>query len=159
MKNILLPMLVALWFCQPARAQNSHDTPSDRAAIEKICAAETQAWLDNDFEAWAALHLKSEQDILIYSNEDGSMGQLLGWPTLEATIREAAKTGQKQPDKLLNENFQFTIRCDMAFVAYDQTLTGPDGKTHRSREHRVLIFDPAKGWLIQSVMAYYQPSK
>lgn len=156
MKNSsLLPLLAALWLCLPAQAQSPDD---HQAAIQKVCAAETQAWLDNDYQAWASTHAHSENALLLWTNPDGSAGTMLGWADISKTIQEAAANSSKRTAKLTLENFRFTIRGDMAFVQYDQTLTEADGKTTKSREHRVLVAEGGQ-WKIEAVLAFYEVAK
>lgn len=157
MKQPIL-LLFALFAFSPLFAQNL-DTPAERAAIQKVCMAETQAWLDKDMAAYAAAHLQSEQEVLIWNNDDGSYGSFSGWKAIEAAIREDIKTSKRSTDKLMLENVQFTMSGNMAFVVYDQILTASDGKVQKSREHRVLLHDAKGGWKIQAMMAFWNYKK
>ncbi len=153
MKNALLLGCICLLSARMV-AQGPAMSPTEKT-IEKACIAETQAWLDNDMDAWAATHLQSEQDMAIWTNPDGTVDQFLTWKTIGDTFREWAKTSTKSENKFVDENFQFTIHGDMAFVTYDQTMTQPDGKIAKSHEQRLLI-STGGGWKIQTVMAFYQ---
>ena len=70
MKHLFLSLAFGLLAVAPVFAQKNEE------AIKKVCLAETQAWLDQDVEAWAATHLQSDQDVLTWNNSDGTCGQL-----------------------------------------------------------------------------------
>ncbi len=156
MKKSPIPALL-LGFLLFASSQLAAQTPTEEA-LKKVCIAETQAWLDNNLDAWAATHTQGENAVLVWNNPDGSIGNMVGWTAIAATVKEAAAKGTKSTSKLVDENFRFTIQGNMAFVLYDQTLTGADGKTSHSREHRVLLLQGGQ-WKIEAVMAFYDVSK
>ncbi len=153
MKNALLLGCICLLSTHLV-AQSPAMTPTEEA-IKKACMAETQAWLDNDMEAWAATRLQSGQDLQVWTNPDGSVGQLSTWKTIGDTIREWAKSSKKSAAKLVDENFRFTIHGDMAFVSFDQTMIQPDGTVSKSHDQRLMILT-GSGWKIQAAMAFYQ---
>ena len=147
MKSTFL-LALALLFSLPAFAQTAEES------IKKVCLAETQAWLDIDFETWVAQHAQHENETLVWTNPDGSFGSLVGWPIIYKTIKEGAANAKKDPAKLSHENYAFIVQGSMAFAAYDQILTAPDGKISKSREHRNLILKDGQ-WKIVAVMAFY----
>lgn len=135
------------------------DTPETEEAIKKVCAAETQAWLDKDYQAWAAHHLQSPEDNLVACNGDCFFISLEGWMAIDAEIKTRIETGKKQGSKLTHDSFRFTIQGNMAYVSYNQTQTDPTtGNSDHSREHRVLLFEAGR-WKIQSVLAFWNHKK
>lgn len=145
----LLTLALALLFTLPVTAQSAEE------AIKKVCLAETQAWLDADFNAWVATHAQHENETLAWTNEDGSNQHLIGWDNIYKVIKNAAATAQKSSGKLAADNFKTIVQGSMAFAMYDQSLTDAAGKVSRSREHRVLTLKDGQ-WKIVAVMAFYQ---
>lgn len=146
MKHLLT---IALLFALPAFAQSQED------AIKKVCLAETQAWLDNDLNAWAATHAQHENETIAYTNPDGTWGNMVGWANIYKTIKEGAATAEKNTAKLADDNFKTIVQGSMAFAMYDQSLTDAAGKVSKSRENRVLTLKDGQ-WKIVAVMAFYQ---
>ncbi len=153
MKNILkfsLPLAALFLFTFQISAQTEAEE-----AIKKVCIAETQAWLDNDFEAWAATHSHDANETIAYTNPDGTFGSLVGWENIVSVIKPAAATGKKSESKLSNDNFKFIIRGEMAFAFYDQTIIDPDGKINKMHEYRALLLVNGE-WKIAGVMAFWE---
>jgi hypothetical protein len=149
-KHALL-FALALLLALPVFSQSKED------AIKKVCIAETQAWLDADLNAWAAAHAQHENETIVFTNPDGTFFSLVGWDNIYKVIKEGAATAKKDDSKLGNTNFTYIIQTDMAFVAYDQTLTAADGKVSKSRENRSLILKDGQ-WKIVAVLAFYDNS-
>lgn len=145
----LLTLALALFLALPAFAQ----TPEE--AIKKVCLAETQAWLDNDLNAWAATHAQHENETAAWTNDDGSNQHLVGWANIYPVVKDMAATMQKNPSKLAADNFKTIVQGSMAFAMYDQSLTDAAGKVSKSREHRVLVLKDGQ-WKIAAVMAFYE---
>lgn len=154
MKNLLkctLPIVLALLFAFPVFAQTAEES------IKKTCLAETQAWLDADFDAYAATHAHHENEALVWTNPDGSFGNVAGWEAVSTEIKKYMSGRAKDPAKLSGDSFKFIIQSSMAFVMYDQTLTASDGKISKSREIRTMILTDGQ-WKIAAVMAFYDHS-
>ena len=125
------------------------DTTEAQEAIKKVLREETQAYMDADLAKWTAQHSHDENETAIWNNGDGTYGGFIGWAALAVwAIDDFSKRG-KYTDKLAYDNYKFTIRGNMAFVAYDQAATAADGKVTKSREHRVLVRQDG-GWKIQA---------
>ncbi|MBK9492216.1 MAG: hypothetical protein IPO07_28080, partial [Haliscomenobacter sp.] len=56
-------------FCAHAIGQTSAEE-----AIKKVCLAETQAFLDLDFDTWSSYHVQSADEQLAWNNPDGTYG-------------------------------------------------------------------------------------
>ena len=72
MKHLLL---LTLLLSLPIFAQSQEE------AIKKVCMAETQAWLDADFNAWVATHAQHENETVAWTNPDGSFVNEAFYPT------------------------------------------------------------------------------
>ncbi|MBK8568196.1 MAG: hypothetical protein IPN76_34055 [Saprospiraceae bacterium] len=130
-------------------------TPAERERIKAVCLAESQAFFDLDYDAWAVHHLQSENDHLTWNNPDGSFGDQSGWQAISEDMESWFKIATKNAGKLSQFNHFFVIRGDFAYVNFNQTVTQPDGKTGKSKEHRVLLYDAKiHAWKIMVVNAF-----
>lgn len=126
---------------------------NDQEAIKKVCLAETQAYLNLEFDTWASYHIKSADEQLSWNNPDGSYGFQSGWDSIGTGIKEWFKTAKKENLKTSNSDFVFVIRGDMAFVAYNSSYEDAAGKITQLREHRTLLRS-SKQWKILAVQNY-----
>lgn len=137
-------------------ATQPSDTTEVWEAIKKVLREETQAYMDADIAKWTALHSHDENETAIWNNGDGTYGGFIGWSALALwAIEDFSKRG-KYTDKLAYDHYKFTIRGNMAFVAYDQTATAADGKVTKSREHRVLVRQDGQ-WKILACLIFFNP--
>lgn len=148
MKTFFLLLAGGLLLCAPAFAQTA-----DHEAIKKICYEESMAYHARDFEKWASYHVQSAEADLVWNNPDGSFGYDAGWEKMGAGMKEWFRTSEKEEMKLTNDNFSFTIRSDMAFVAYNSNMLNPQGKTIQLREYRTLLRVEGQ-WKILAVQAF-----
>lgn len=128
----------------------------DQEAIKKVLREETQAYMDADIAKWSAQHAQDEKQVIIGNNSDGTYSAVIGWAAMAGWAKDDFSKRGKYTDKLSNDNYLFSVQGNMAFVAYDQTLTTADGKASKSREHRVLVRKDGL-WKIQAVMVYFNP--
>jgi ketosteroid isomerase-like protein len=148
MKNSIIICIACMSLCIASFAQTA-----DKDIIKKVCTAESQAYHDQDYDAWAKYHVQSADEQLAYNNPDGSYGYETGWDKISKDMKEWFRSNKKDDAKISNDEFVFTIRGDMAFVAYNSSVQSPDGKNTKLREHR--IFLRIKGqWKIIAVQAF-----
>ena len=133
MKNVLFSALMLISY-QVTFAQSTEE------AIKKVCLAETQAYLNFDFDTWASYHVQSVDEQLAWNNPDGTYGFESGWEKIGEGIKSWFQTAKKENLKASADNFTFVIHGDMAFVAYNSSIQNAEGKTTRSREHRTLLY-------------------
>jgi len=132
------------------------DTTGEQEAIKKVLRDDTQAYMDADIAKWTAQHSHDENETALWNNGDGTYGGFISWADMAVwAIDDFSKRG-KYPDKLAYDHYKFTIRGDMAFVAYDQTATAADGKVTKSRENRVLVRQDGQ-WKILACLIYFNP--
>ena len=131
------------------------DIKQEEAAIKKVCIAESQAFSDLDFDAYAAYHVQSADDQLVYNNPNGTYGAKIGWDTISRVVKGWIQAGKKEDvSKVSGDNFTIVIHGDMAFAAYDgRTQKVADGKTTRLRENRTLLYTAGQ-WKILAVLVY-----
>ncbi len=131
------------------------DIKQEEAAIKKVCIAESQAFSDLDFDAYAAYHVQSADDQLVYNRPNGTYGAKIGWDTISRVVKGWIQAGKKEDvSKVSGDNFTIVIHGDMAFAAYDgRTQKVADGKTTRLRENRTLLYTAGQ-WKILAVLVY-----
>jgi hypothetical protein len=148
MKKSLILILGAVLFCT-----HSYSQTADEQAIKKVCMAETQAYVDFDYAAYAAYHVQGANDQLAWNTPDGSFGSLSGWEAISKDIKDYFQTAKKKNLKLLSDNYSFVIQGDMAFACYNASSQDTEGKTSLAKEFRTLL--KIKGqWKILAVEVY-----
>lgn len=148
MKSLFFLLFGGLSLCGHLHAQTA-----DHDAIKKVCYEESMAYHARDFEKWASYHLQSAEADLVWNNPDGSFGYDAGWEKMGAGMKEWFRTAEKEEVRLTNSNFSFTIRGDMAFVAYDSEALSIQDKTTRMREYRTLLRSGGQ-WKVLAVQAF-----
>ena len=137
-----------LLFCSAVSAQTA-----DQEAIKKVCLAETQAYIDFDYDTWASYHVQSADEQLAWNNPDGTYGAQSGWETISEGIKVWFKEAPKEYVKVSSDHFAFVIQGDMAFVAYDSGHLNTAGKTTLLRDYRTLLRSKGQ-WKILAVQVF-----
>lgn len=132
---------------------HSYSQTADEDAIKKVCIAETQAYVDFDYDALASYHVQSADDQLAYNTPDGTFGSKSGWKAISKGLKNYFQTGKKQNLKLSSENYHFVIHGDMAFVWFDASTQNDAGKTTLMKGYRTLLKINGQ-WKILAVLAY-----
>ena len=128
---------------------------SEEEAIKKVCIAESQAFSDLDYDAYASYHVQSADDQLVYNNPNGTYGVKIGWDTISKTVKSWIQSGKKENvSKISGDNFTIVIHGDMVFAAYDgRAQKVANGKTTRMRENRTLLYTAGQ-WKILAVQVF-----
>lgn len=148
MKKIFILILGGLSFCGYTFSQTA-----DQEAIKKVCIAETEAYIDFDYDNWASYHVQSADEQLAWNNPDGSFGSQSGWQAISKAMKDYFKTGKKEHLKSSSDNFTFVIHGDMAFASFNRSSQNAEGKTTQLKEYRTLLKKNGK-WKILAVQAY-----
>ena len=148
MKNALLFIFGIFLFSTHAFSQTA-----DQEAIKKVCLAETRAYLDFDYDAWASYHVQSADEQLAWNNPDGTYGAQTGWTTISEGMKAWFKEGQKEDIKLTTDHFTIVIQGDMAFVACDSAHQNAAGKTTKVRDFKTLLRSNGQ-WKLLAVQAF-----
>jgi hypothetical protein len=146
-KSFIL-ILGALLLCAQTFSQTA-----DQEAIKKVCIAETQAYVDFDYDALASYHVQSANDQLAYNTPDGSFGSISGWEAIGKGLKNYFQTGKKETVKLASDHFIFVIHDDMAFACYNASSQNTEGKTTLAKEFRTLLKINGQ-WKILAVQAF-----
>ncbi len=148
MKNALLLISGILLLCTPVFSQTA-----DQEAIKKVCFAETRAYLDLDYDAWASYHVQSADEQLAWNNPDGTYGAQTGWTTISEGMKAWFKEAKKEDIKLTTDHFTIVIQGDMAFVACDSAHQNAAGKTTKVRDFKTLLRSNGQ-WKLLAVQAF-----
>lgn len=147
MKNSILFLLLCL------AAGNIFSQTAEQEAIKKVCIAETQAYIDYNFEAWASYHVQSADEQLAWNNPDGSFGAQSGWETIGKGMKDWFLSSQKSVDIRTSDHFTIVVHGDMAFASYESVSKNAEGKTTKIHEYRTLLFLGGQ-WKILAVQAF-----
>lgn len=148
MKKSFVLILAAFIFCMQSIAQTAA-----QEAIKKVCAAETKAYKNLDYNAWASYHVQSKDEQLSWNNPDASFGFESGWNKISNGMKDWFKTAKKDGSKISRDNYTIVIHGDMAFATYNATTKNTEGKEIKMREYRTLLLIDGS-WKILAVQAY-----
>ena len=115
------------------------DSEAEPAAILGVIRAETEAWLQRDFEAWASHWVQSPQTRRMEAWASLGVRVDEGWDTIAARIRKiVARFPEKQTfaGRVRWEKVNIVDDGSMAWVTFDQI--GSDTGQDRKRQLRIL---------------------
>ena len=143
-------LAIAVLLCFPSFSQTT-----EQEAIKKVCIAESQAFSDLDYDAYAAYHVQTADEQLVYHGDKGTYAARIGWDTISKAVKGWIKSGKKEDiSKISGDNFTIVIHGDMAFAAYDgRAQKVADGKITRMRENRTLLYSAGQ-WKILAVLVF-----
>jgi ketosteroid isomerase-like protein len=148
MKNCILLFILTLSISLLS-AQNKEEE-----AIKKVCIAESQAYADLDYDAYASYHTQSADEQLVLNNPNGTYSSRVGWDSISTVVKRQIQAGKKENvSKVFGDNFTIVIHGDMAFAAYDGSVQRANSKTLKMRENRTLIFTAGQ-WKILAVQVF-----
>ncbi len=136
----------------------SAQTPSlnkEEEAIKKVCIAESQAYANLDYDAYASYHIQTADEQLVYNSPNGTYGAKISWDTISKTVKGWIQGGKKEDvSKVSGDNFTIVVHGDMAFAAYDGRFQKvADGKITRLRENKTLLYTAGQ-WKILAVQVF-----
>lgn len=119
--------------------------PGEATAVMNVIAAESTAYWDKDFAAWAACWAQTATIRRMGWWAHGGINLVEGWDALSARVKEsmnANPTPNPTAAQVRRENVNLRVTEDMAWVTFDQY--GPDTGEQAmdmpgiSRETRIL---------------------
>lgn len=117
MKNALL-LFCFLYLTTQLSAQ-APSVNADEEAIKKVCIAESQAYADLDYDAYASYHTQSADEQLVLNNPNGTYSSRVGWDSISTAVKRQIQAGKKENvSKVFGDNFTIVIHGDMAFAAF-----------------------------------------
>ena len=114
------------------------DTP-DQTAIMAVIARETDRFLQQDFDGWAAcwVHDARTREVCVSSSFGATV--LEGWDKLSAYMKNVIESGAVcHVSDVQRKNISITISGDMAHVVFDESSKGVNGRIENTFETRVL---------------------
>jgi hypothetical protein len=127
MKNLLLITLFIS--CVTALTAQS----ADESAIQKVCEAETRAWLEKDAATFNNCWQIRPYSRIIVTTEDGQTFSIGADQLKAATTENMAGDG----GTFANSNYQIHVDGNSAWTTYDEVKTDAAG-AHPSYEMRLL---------------------
>lgn len=112
---------------------------TDSAAVLDAIRAETQAWLQRDFEAWSSHWVQSPQSRRMESWVSLGVRVDEGWEAISARIKKiVARFPEQSPfeGSVRRENVNIVVDGNVAWATFDQI--GSDTGTDRKRQLRIL---------------------
>jgi hypothetical protein len=130
-------------------------TPQDEAAIKAVIEAETKAFFDRNYDAWASYWLQSSHDSQTWNNSDGTVFSSVGWEKVGAGAKAwiAANPTPETPPTITRDNWNFHIQGDMAVVGFVQTAKDATNN-NTSHEWRAMVRKDGK-WKIMTMNAFW----
>lgn len=123
--------------------------------IQQVCLAESQAFTGLNDDGWAAAHYQGEGADMSWNSPDGIYNNVHGWSNMTEALKNYMQSATKDAGKLSQSNFSILIHGNMAHVGFDQFVTGADGKTGKSKQHRTMLYDGRDtGWKIVVMNAF-----
>ncbi len=130
MKNLLLILIVSLFFA----CSTSTDEEKDKAEIKSLLEKETQYAASADIENWSACWINTDEASFVLTDINGSQ-QYSGFDNMMQALSQNIQPFEL---KLTRDNYHYVIGKDMAFVSYDQTDNWGGGPETMKKETRTL---------------------
>lgn len=115
------------------------DDAEDAIAIAAIIHAETQAFMDADFEAWASCWVHDERARTMHVNARTGLSVTRGWHAIAQCMKNILQNDLGcRMVRIHKDNFQIEIDKHIAWVVYDQRAENEDGATWETFEATIL---------------------
>ena len=123
--------------------------PTDEErAIAAVLHAETQAFVDADFETWSSYFVHAERTTELFVNSATGLSVARGWSEIAARTRHALQNNLGcGMIRFRQENHQSRIEGSTAWVMFDGWAEDRNGYTWDKFETRILERGP-RGWKI-----------
>jgi tetratricopeptide (TPR) repeat protein len=128
---VLLAFSFALATAETVRGQTA-----EHEQVKKMVMAETDFYYKTDGNAWQATWLHTAGITRAFVNKD-SYAIFKGWENFGPDAIAGLKNWKPSPVKIANSNYNIKTGGSLAWVEYDQTVTG-EKDTSTSHEYRVL---------------------
>ena len=120
----------------------------DEAAITEVIRAETQAFVDADFDTWASFFVQAERTTEVFADAATGLTVAKGWEEIAARTRHALENGLGcGMIRFRQDNLQITIEGQTAWVVFDGWAQEVNGASWDKFETRILEFGE-DGWKI-----------
>ena len=136
MKKIIFPILILLLIAGGSSCQKEIDIEKEKEAIKAVIEEETNAFMDNDYDRFAATYVQDKTFIRLNARKadyDFIVGwgynYIVGWEEISLAFRE---NSEGNPDTLLyrfeNSNYKIKVYPESAWAVYDENWYDRDGE-------------------------------
>ncbi len=113
--------------------------PDDHTAIMAVIARETTAFMNSDFDGWAACWVQDERTRDVCTSSTFGTTVLTGWDALSTYMKDVfAKGSGCEKMDFQRDNIQITVNGDLAHVVFDGRSLHTDGKVETTSESRAM---------------------
>lgn len=117
--------------------------PSDKmpehAAIMDVIACETDMFVQQDFDKWAACWVQDDRTREVCISSSFGATVLEGWATLSSYMQNVMENGATcEISEIQRFNVNVTVSGDIAHVVFDETSRHASGRIEKTFETRVL---------------------
>ncbi len=121
---------------------------SDEDAIIAVVEAETQAFIDDDFETWSRCWVHEDRATAVSVTSTTGIDVQKGWTAIANEMQEVMNNGAGcDMVEFRDSNFRVQVADDTAWMVYDQWARNRSGGTWECFETRLLERTP-DGWKI-----------
>lgn len=134
---------------QPLATQASiSNRADDDTAIAAVIDAETQAFVNRNFEDWAACWVQSERTTEVRIKASTGLEVVSGWDAIAASTRHALENGSNcGMVRFRNDGYQIMVEGPIAWAVYNQWSEDAEGTAWEKFETRILEHGE-DGWKI-----------
>jgi len=121
-------LVLSLLICSGTFCQETIDIEMEKEAIIAVINAETQAYYDRDFEAYAATWKHDESDLDIRAGK-ASFGITFGWEGPSSGMKEFFKNNPEPAENVeVKKNFKIKVYKDCAWATFNQETHNSEGE-------------------------------
>jgi hypothetical protein len=142
----LFTCLIFQWSCQ-----ETIDVESEKQAIKAVLESETQEYLNQDFDNFAANWVQEPYVLWLYAGKDNLI-EKSSWDSVGAFFKNMFDTSPPPAQsEVIRSNFIFRIYGNVAWVTYDETIkrNGGNGETNSKPFKELRLLEKGRdGWKI-----------
>jgi hypothetical protein len=135
MKKIIYSILALLLIAGGSSCQKKIDIEKEEEAIKAVIEEETNAFMDNDYERFAATYVQDTTFIRLNASKAGydnivgwGYNYIVGWAGIGLVFREGF---EGNPDtrlhKFVNSNYKIKVYPESAWAVYDENWYDREG--------------------------------
>ena len=151
-------VLFALILLAGTSCQEKIDIEKEKAAIIAVIEEETNAYLDRDFDRFAATYVQDETIIRLIAWKDG-YGYRVGWKEMGSVFKEGfEKYPEPIKEKQVKTNYKIKVYKESAWAVYDNELLNSEGELTNKSIHVEFLEKVNDEWKIVYLSEVYTSS-
>lgn len=148
-KYVFIIFVAFLFSCQQEKMQHSEDI---KETLKAIVVGETYAYMEKDYQKWSS-HWDHSNDVLRLDVSKAGFAQKRGWKESGGNLESFFKENPEPiTSTFINSNYLIFHDTNLAWVAFDQTWTSPEGEETVAKATITLV-KKANAWKIISYTA------